>query len=66
MIPYSETYEESWRCNFLGLPPQVDIPRHIMSDERINVRILLVASTINRTWTIESILVQNYVALVLN
>jgi folliculin len=26
-------YEESWKCNFLGLSPEVDLPMHIMSDE---------------------------------
>ncbi|XP_061175191.1 folliculin-like [Saccostrea echinata] len=33
VIPYSPVYEESWKCNFLGLPPEVDLPMHIMSDE---------------------------------
>ncbi|KAK3612240.1 hypothetical protein CHS0354_039522 [Potamilus streckersoni] len=28
MIPYSKTYEESWRCNFLGLAPDVSIRSH--------------------------------------
>ncbi|XP_048762445.1 folliculin-like isoform X2 [Ostrea edulis] len=33
VIPYSHVYEESWKCNFLGLAPEVDLPMHIMSDE---------------------------------
>ncbi|KAK3089739.1 hypothetical protein FSP39_006103 [Pinctada imbricata] len=33
MIGYSNMYEESWRCNFLGLTPDVTIPKHIMSNE---------------------------------
>ncbi|XP_078521347.1 folliculin [Lissotriton helveticus] len=32
-IPYSEQYEETYRCNFLGLSPHVQIPPHILSSE---------------------------------
>lgn len=31
IIPYSDQYEEAYRCNFLGLSPQVQIPSHILS-----------------------------------
>ncbi|NXY83486.1 FLCN protein, partial [Alcedo cyanopectus] len=33
IIPYSDQYEEAYRCNFLGLSPQVQIPSHILSSE---------------------------------
>uniref|UniRef100_A0A6I8P0L6 Folliculin n=1 Tax=Ornithorhynchus anatinus TaxID=9258 RepID=A0A6I8P0L6_ORNAN len=33
IIPYSNQYEEAYRCNFLGLSPQVQIPPHIQSSE---------------------------------
>ena len=33
VIPYSHEYEESWKCNFLGLAPEVELPLHIKSDE---------------------------------
>ncbi|NWT59727.1 FLCN protein, partial [Erythrocercus mccallii] len=33
IIPYSEQYEEAYRCNFLGLSPHVQIPPHILSSE---------------------------------
>lgn len=33
VIPYSHQYEESWKCNFLGLVPEVELPYHIKSDE---------------------------------
>ncbi|XP_070617508.1 folliculin isoform X2 [Erythrolamprus reginae] len=33
IIPYSDQYEEAYRCNFLGLGPQVKIPPHILSSE---------------------------------
>ncbi|KFP04797.1 Folliculin [Calypte anna] len=33
IIPYSEQYEEAYRCNFLGLSPHVQIPSHILSSE---------------------------------
>ncbi|XP_029433299.1 folliculin [Rhinatrema bivittatum] len=32
-IPYSDQYEETYRCNFLGLSPQVQIPPHVQSSE---------------------------------
>ncbi|XP_067672296.1 folliculin-like [Haliotis asinina] len=32
-ITYSNTYEESWRCNFLGLALNVPLPNHTMSTE---------------------------------
>lgn len=31
IIPYSGQYEEAYRCNFLGLSPQVQIPSHVLS-----------------------------------
>ncbi|NWU18050.1 FLCN protein, partial [Cephalopterus ornatus] len=33
IIPYSDQYEEAYRCNFLGLNPHVQIPPHILSSE---------------------------------
>ncbi|CAH1273163.1 folliculin-like isoform X3 [Branchiostoma lanceolatum] len=33
MVPYSATYEDSWKCNFLGLPLVAQIPAHVMSSE---------------------------------
>ncbi|XP_061456405.1 folliculin isoform X2 [Rhineura floridana] len=33
IIPYSDKYEEAYRCNFLGLSPHVQIPSHILSSE---------------------------------
>ncbi|KAM7007603.1 folliculin [Ammospiza nelsoni] len=33
IIPYSEQYEEAYRCNFLGLGPHVQIPPHILASE---------------------------------
>ncbi|KAG8521843.1 Folliculin, partial [Galemys pyrenaicus] len=33
IIPYSNQYEEAYRCNFLGLSPQVQIPSHVLSSE---------------------------------
>ncbi|KAM6299051.1 folliculin [Aegotheles albertisi] len=33
IIPYSDHYEEAYRCNFLGLSPHVQIPSHILSSE---------------------------------
>lgn len=32
-VPYSSTYEEAYRCNFLGLSPDVPIPTHVSSSE---------------------------------
>lgn len=32
-IPYSPQYEEAYRCNFLGLSPDVVIPAHVSSSE---------------------------------
>ncbi|XP_014783821.1 folliculin [Octopus bimaculoides] len=34
IIPYSEKYEESWRCNFLGVPLGVLLPNHILNSEQ--------------------------------
>lgn len=31
IIPYSDQYEEAYRCNFLGLSPHVQIPSHVLS-----------------------------------
>lgn len=31
IIPYSNQYEEAYRCNFLGLSPHVQIPPHVLS-----------------------------------
>ena len=33
MIPWSLEYEESWRCNFLGLSPDAKLPQHVNSSE---------------------------------
>uniref|UniRef100_A0A5F9C1K3 Folliculin n=1 Tax=Oryctolagus cuniculus TaxID=9986 RepID=A0A5F9C1K3_RABIT len=33
IIPYSSQYEEAYRCNFLGLSPQVQVPAHVLSSE---------------------------------
>eukprot|EP00058_Branchiostoma_floridae_P010238 XP_002595726.1 hypothetical protein BRAFLDRAFT_113576 [Branchiostoma floridae] len=33
IVPYSATYEDSWKCNFLGLPLVAQIPAHVMSSE---------------------------------
>lgn len=30
-IPYSAQYEEAYKCNFLGLSPDVPIPTHVSS-----------------------------------
>ncbi|XP_010883180.1 folliculin [Esox lucius] len=32
-VPYSTQYEEAYRCNFLGLRPDVPIPTHVSSSE---------------------------------
>lgn len=32
-IPYSKKYKDSWRCNFLGLAPGVEIPSHVLSSD---------------------------------
>uniref|UniRef100_A0A3B4ACL7 Folliculin n=1 Tax=Periophthalmus magnuspinnatus TaxID=409849 RepID=A0A3B4ACL7_9GOBI len=32
-IPYSGQYEEAYKCNFLGLSPDVQIPVHVSSSE---------------------------------
>ncbi|CAH2307751.1 folliculin [Pelobates cultripes] len=33
VIPYSEKYEDAYRCNFLGLSPQAEIPPHVQTSE---------------------------------
>ncbi|XP_060071477.1 folliculin-like [Ylistrum balloti] len=33
VVSYSQDYEASWKCNFLGLAPDVHIPNHIMATE---------------------------------
>ncbi|XP_040830475.1 folliculin isoform X2 [Ochotona curzoniae] len=33
IIPYSSQYEEAYRCNFLGLSPQVQVPAHVLASE---------------------------------
>lgn len=33
VIPWSMEYEESWRCNFLGLSPDALLPQHVNSSE---------------------------------
>ncbi|XP_053327374.1 folliculin [Spea bombifrons] len=33
IIPYSEEYEDAYRCNFLGLSPRAEIPPHVQSSE---------------------------------
>ncbi|GIX72726.1 folliculin [Caerostris extrusa] len=32
-IYYSNTYEDSWKCNFLGIPPNVVIPEHVTQSQ---------------------------------
>lgn len=32
-VPYSTEYMDSWRCNFLGLSPAVEIPPHVLSSD---------------------------------
>ncbi|KAK2567151.1 Folliculin [Acropora cervicornis] len=32
-VPYSTEYMDSWRCNFLGLAPAVEIPPHVLSSD---------------------------------
>ncbi|XP_071326996.1 folliculin isoform X1 [Trachinotus anak] len=32
-VPYSAQYEEAYKCNFLGLSPDVPIPTHVSSSE---------------------------------
>ncbi|XP_068615699.1 folliculin isoform X1 [Brachionichthys hirsutus] len=32
-VPYSTQYEEAYKCNFLGLSPDVPIPAHVSSSE---------------------------------
>ncbi|XP_041797904.1 folliculin isoform X1 [Chelmon rostratus] len=33
LVPYSAQYEEAYKCNFLGLSPDVPIPTHVSSSE---------------------------------
>lgn len=33
-ISYSDKYEDSWRCNFLGLPLEIALPYHILGSEQ--------------------------------
>lgn len=33
MIYFSDTYEESWRCNFLGLSQFCALPKHVEDSE---------------------------------
>ena len=33
VTPYSHCYEESWKCNFLGMHPSVSLPHHMSSSE---------------------------------
>lgn len=33
LVPYSAEYEEAYKCNFLGLSPNVLIPTHVSSSE---------------------------------
>ncbi|GFY13147.1 folliculin [Trichonephila clavipes] len=32
-IYYSDTYEDSWKCNFLGILPDVKIPDHVVQSQ---------------------------------
>lgn len=32
-VYYSTEYEDSWKCNFLGLPREISIPSHVLSSE---------------------------------
>ncbi|XP_055955020.1 folliculin [Patella vulgata] len=34
VINYSDSYQESWKCNFLGLSPDVSLPIHVMASEK--------------------------------
>ena len=41
VVPYSHEYEDSWRCNFLGLSLQCELPEHVlMSDLCVLLEIL--------------------------
>ena len=33
MFPNHISLQDSWRCNFLGLAPEVDIPSHVLSSD---------------------------------
>uniref|UniRef100_A0A6I8SRT1 Folliculin n=1 Tax=Xenopus tropicalis TaxID=8364 RepID=A0A6I8SRT1_XENTR len=37
VIPYSEKYEDAYRCNFLGLSPQAEIPLHVQSSVGLTI-----------------------------
>lgn len=39
IIPYSNQYEEAYRCNFLGLSPHVQIPSHVLSSGTCSSRV---------------------------
>jgi len=47
-IPYSSVYEDSWRCNFIGLPPDVSLPEHVVDASAKHFLWLGVAASSNR------------------
>lgn len=47
-IPYSSVYEDSWRCNFIGLPPDVSLPEHVVDSSAKHFLWLGVAASSNR------------------
>jgi len=47
-IPYSSVYEDSWKCNFIGLPPQVCLPEHVVDASATHFLWLGVAVSSNR------------------
>ncbi|XP_071966013.1 folliculin-like isoform X2 [Antedon mediterranea] len=34
LVPFSEKYQPSWSCNFLGLPPFTGLPPHVIENEQ--------------------------------
>jgi len=47
-IPYSSVYEDSWRCNFIGLPPDVSLPEYVVDSSANHFLWLGVAASSNR------------------
>ena len=41
MIHYSDTYEDSWRCNFLGLNHITPLPDHVGLYVLLNIDVML-------------------------
>jgi len=50
-ISYSSVYEDSWRCNFLGLPPDVSLPEHVVDASATHFLWLGVAASSDRITT---------------